>query len=67
MTNIIIQSDSGGPLLWHTDDEDRLYLIGIISSGYGCAENSAGINTRVTTYLQWIMANTIGKKRTLLQ
>ncbi|GLV36463.1 uncharacterized protein CBL_08040 [Carabus blaptoides fortunei] len=53
------QSDSGGPLVWHNAGSERLYLVGIISSGIGCGGKVPGINTRITPFLKWILANTI--------
>ncbi|KAF7278849.1 hypothetical protein GWI33_007912 [Rhynchophorus ferrugineus] len=52
------QSDSGGPLLWTNSLNSRMYLVGIISHGIGCALDSPGINTRVTSFLNWIVSTT---------
>nr|CAD7588366.1 unnamed protein product [Timema genevievae] len=52
------QSDSGGPLLYTNPNTGRLYLAGIISYGIACATASPGVNTRVTTYLDWISQST---------
>ncbi|KAL1512636.1 hypothetical protein ABEB36_002198 [Hypothenemus hampei] len=49
------QFDSGGPLLWQNQTNKKLFLIGIISHGLGCAGNSPGINTRITSFLDWIV------------
>jgi secreted trypsin-like serine protease len=47
------QGDSGGPLVTYTDS--HWILAGIVSWGYGCAEEQLpGIYTKVTNYLQWI-------------
>nr|CAI5866305.1 unnamed protein product [Callosobruchus analis] len=55
------QMDSGGPLLWMDKVKARLYLVGIIASGKGCASNVPSVNTRVTSYLSWIASRTSGK------
>ncbi|VEN62024.1 unnamed protein product [Callosobruchus maculatus] len=52
------QSDSGGPLLWMDPVKARLYLVGIISYGHGCASKQPSVNTRVTSYLSWIVSKT---------
>lgn len=51
------QSDSGGPLIY-IDSSHRVYNIGIVSYGIGCASTHPGVNTRVTEYLDWIIKNT---------
>ncbi|XP_060516034.1 venom serine protease-like [Cylas formicarius] len=50
--------DSGGPLLWMNPDNGKLYLVGVISHGIDCPNDIPGINTRVTSYLNWIVATT---------
>ncbi|XP_030750819.1 venom serine protease-like [Sitophilus oryzae] len=52
------QSDSGGPLLWTNPSIGRMFLVGIISHGRGCAFGYPGINTRVTYFLDWILSMT---------
>ncbi|XP_067005298.2 venom serine protease [Anabrus simplex] len=52
------QSDSGGPVLWQDKETGRVYLAGVISYGIGCATSRPGVNTRVTSYLDWILSNT---------
>ncbi|XP_044265432.1 ovochymase-1-like [Tribolium madens] len=52
------QSDSGGPILWQDPNTRRLQLLGIISYGIGCATSRPGVNTRVTSYLRWIVSVT---------
>ncbi|KAF6213205.1 hypothetical protein GE061_010921 [Apolygus lucorum] len=51
------QGDSGGPLI--REREDKKYeLIGIVSWGNGCARPGyPGVYTRVTQYVDWILAN----------
>ncbi|XP_074029576.1 venom serine protease-like [Leptinotarsa decemlineata] len=52
------QSDSGGPLFWMDTATRRLQLVGVISYGLGCATARPGINTRVTSYVSWIVSRT---------
>lgn len=51
------QYDSGGPVIKRLS---RQFLVGIISFGKTCASASyaMGVNTRVTTYVNWIRQNT---------
>ncbi|PSN32729.1 Venom serine protease 34 [Blattella germanica] len=51
------QADSGGPLLVQGADR-RVRLFGIISYGKGCATTLPGVNTRVGSYLHWILEAT---------
>nr|XP_040223333.1 trypsin 5G1-like [Anopheles coluzzii] len=44
--------DSGGPL--QTKQNNNLYLIGVISTGFGCGSSSPGLYTRVASYFGWI-------------
>ena len=53
----LFQADSGGPLMLG-DAEDIYTLIGVVSFGRGCADPKyTGVYTRVTHYLDWILAN----------
>jgi lysozyme len=48
------QGDSGGPLVAF-DRDSCPYQVGIVSWGYGCAEENAyGVYTRVSAYANWI-------------
>ncbi|XP_032524095.2 venom serine protease-like [Danaus plexippus] len=51
------QDDSGGPLLYQDPSNGRLYSAGIVSFGRFCASSYPGVNTRVTSYLYWILNN----------
>jgi len=46
------QGDSGGPLA--VKDDGKNTVIGVVSWGYGCAGEDAGIYAKVTGYLDWI-------------
>ncbi|KAL0124272.1 hypothetical protein PUN28_006255 [Cardiocondyla obscurior] len=54
------QFDSGGPDLWQNPTTKREVLVGIINSGFGCGGDKPGINVRVGTYIDWILAVTPG-------
>ncbi|MGW0119494.1 serine protease [Streptomyces sp. NPDC003327] len=47
------QYDSGGPLI-HRDRAGRPYVVGLVSYGQGCATRVPGVNTRVSSHLDWI-------------
>jgi secreted trypsin-like serine protease len=52
------QGDSGGPLMMFTTSQQWV-LVGLTSSGIGCAEASySGMYTRVAAFQSWISANT---------
>ncbi|XP_063701383.1 venom serine protease-like [Culicoides brevitarsis] len=51
------QGDSGGPMLY-TDPKGNVYDLGVISYGKGCASNMPSVNTRITSYLNWILDKT---------
>lgn len=53
------QDDSGGPLLYTDPTTAVLFSVGIVSNGRSCAsEGNPGVNTRVTAFLDWILATT---------
>lgn len=56
------QIDGGGPVLWQDPSTGSLALVGIIPHGNSCTNGQPSVNVRVTEYLQWIVANTPGKK-----
>ncbi|KPJ00714.1 Venom serine protease 34 [Papilio xuthus] len=52
------QDDSGGPLLYTDPSNGLLYNVGLVSYGAFCASGSPAVNTRVTSFLDWIVATT---------
>ncbi|XP_052563196.1 venom serine protease-like [Culex pipiens pallens] len=52
------QGDSGGPIFYTEPESERLYLVGIVSYGYGCATHKPAVYTRVSAYLDWIKTQT---------
>ncbi|CAH1378247.1 hypothetical protein MTP99_019604 [Tenebrio molitor] len=53
--------DSGGPLMFQLEN-GRWITIGIVSWGIGCGnKGSPGIYTKVSSYIPWIIKNTIAK------
>ncbi|KAJ8676753.1 hypothetical protein QAD02_012540 [Eretmocerus hayati] len=52
------QYDSGGPVLWQNPTTRRLVLVGIISYGSGCASSAPAVNTRVGSFIEWIVRTT---------
>jgi len=47
------QGDSGGPLVCK-DKNRKWYLVGVVSWGYGCAEEHSGVYADVFGYKNWI-------------
>jgi len=55
------QGDSGGPAVWADGDDNRAYIVGVVSWGIGCGNQGyPGVYARVTSYLDWIRATTKG-------
>jgi len=55
------QYDSGGPLVYYNRSEERWLLVGVVSTGYGCARAGfPGIYTKVSQFLPWIEATVSG-------
>lgn len=52
------QSDSGGPLWYRATPSSRLFNVGIVSYGTGCASPVPGVNSRTTSFMPWIEQNT---------
>lgn len=55
------QMDSGGPVLWENPTTHNIILVGITSSGIGCASNEPAIDTRTGAFIDWIVSVTPGK------
>ncbi|XP_062558111.1 venom serine protease-like [Armigeres subalbatus] len=56
------QYDSGGPVLYTNPNTEVVFHVGVISYGVACASSYPSVNTRTTSYLSWIRANTVGIK-----
>lgn len=52
-------SDSGGPLVYFV--KGRQYVVGLISYGIGCGSQYPSVNTRITSYLDFILKHTDGE------
>lgn len=51
------QYDSGGPMVHYDPEDGHWVLVGIVSTGYGCARPGfPGIYTRVSDFVPWIQA-----------
>ncbi|XP_036334560.1 venom serine protease 34 [Rhagoletis pomonella] len=50
------QYDSGGGL--YLREGGRLFVVGIVSYGYGCATRRPSVNTKVASYIRWIKSQT---------
>ncbi|CAG9768152.1 unnamed protein product [Ceutorhynchus assimilis] len=54
-------ADSGGPLMIGSGSKDQMMVVGVVSTGIGCARpHLPGLYTRVSTYIPWIK-EVIGK------
>ncbi|XP_060615793.2 transmembrane protease serine 12-like [Anolis sagrei] len=60
------QGDSGGPLMCYFPNEDKYYVIGITSYGYGCGRpRSPGIYVRLAKYTDWLDSTLQNRTTTL--
>uniref|UniRef100_A0A1Q3FRX3 Putative trypsin-like serine protease n=1 Tax=Culex tarsalis TaxID=7177 RepID=A0A1Q3FRX3_CULTA len=50
------QGDSGGPLQVFDEDKCRYHVLGVVSYGKICGSAEYGVYTRVSRYLEWIVA-----------
>uniref|UniRef100_A0A8W7PJF9 Peptidase S1 domain-containing protein n=1 Tax=Anopheles coluzzii TaxID=1518534 RepID=A0A8W7PJF9_ANOCL len=56
--NDTCQNDSGGPLYYTDPNSQLVYSIGVVGFGVACASSYPSVNTRVTSYLDWISSTT---------
>lgn len=50
---IILQADSGGPLM--SSDGSNSMVIGVVSTGIGCGRpRLPGLYTRISEYMDWV-------------
>jgi len=57
MPRAMLQYDSGGPMIHYDPADEQFMLVGIVSTGYGCARRGfPGIYTRVSDFVPWIQA-----------
>lgn len=53
----VSQFDSGGPMVHYDAADSQWILVGVVSTGYGCARPGfPGIYTRVSDYVAWIQS-----------
>ena len=54
---MLLQYDSGGPMVYHNRRDDEWLLVGIVSTGFGCARPGfPGIYTKVSEFVPWIQS-----------
>ena len=52
---VCVQYDSGGPMVYYDAEDHRWLLVGVVSTGYGCARPGfPGIYTLVSAFVPWI-------------
>ncbi|XP_035901739.1 venom serine protease-like [Anopheles stephensi] len=56
--NDTCQNDSGGPLYYTDPNSQLVYEVGVVGFGVACASSFPSVNTRVTSYLDWITTTT---------
>ena len=50
--------DSGGPLMVQEDEENKMYLRGVVSFGTRkCGKGFPGVYTDISYYIDWIKRN----------
>mmetsp|Transcript_17022 Transcript_17022/g.39088 ORF Transcript_17022/g.39088 Transcript_17022/m.39088 type:complete len:396 (-) Transcript_17022:1332-2519(-) len=49
------QGDSGGPLLTETGSASTDEVVGVVSWGFGCAQDTPGVYARVSHFYEWIV------------
>lgn len=54
------QYDSGGPIWYRAPNDYRLFHVGLVSYGEGCGGPTPGVNTRTTSFLDFIEQTTGG-------
>lgn len=60
---LLSQADSGGPLMVGSRPGGNTMVIGVVSSGVGCARPQLpGVYTRVSEYVPWIMQEALSNR-----
>jgi len=55
LSGLCVQYDSGGPMVYYDAEDHRWLLVGVVSTGYGCARPGfPGIYTLVSAFVPWI-------------
>lgn len=52
------QYDSGGSLFYTKNS--KVYAVGVVSSGIGCAGSTPSVNAKVSAHLDWIKSKAVG-------